>query len=100
MATVQKNDDGSEDVKWKEGDFQDIVEITFPQVVEPDKLKNVEAIAKVAPFGLIDEEQLTKMILIALGEQDVEQIMDKMEADEEVTEAIKAFIEKQFKAKE
>jgi len=100
LATVEKNLDGSEDLNWVEGDFNDVVEITFPSVIAPDKFKEVEALSKVAPLGLIDEEQLTKMFLIALGEQDVEQIMENMKEDDEITESIKAFIEKHFKVKE
>ena len=82
LATIQKAEDGSEDIKWTDGKFQDVVEITFPQVVEPDKYKEVEAIAKVIPFGLLDDDQLTKMILIALGESEVEQVMDKMKTEQ------------------
>lgn len=98
-GTVSTNEYGVYDVEWKDAKYQDVVEITFPQVVEPDKFKEIESITKVAPLGLLDEEQLTKMILIALGEQDVEQIMDKMkeEPNEELPEMIEKLLEKYFK---
>ena len=102
-AELVKQPDGMEDLRWKDAKFQDVVEITFPPVVEPNKLTDVEAIVKAATLGgsinsgMIDDEQLLKMLLIALGEQDIEQIMEKMEEEPEFAKQVEVFLEKYFK---
>lgn len=60
------------------------VMVTFPPILEHDVSASVSAVVQAATLGnyqmagLIDEETITKMLLTALGETDVEGVIEKL----------------------
>jgi len=111
-ATLIPVTDSIPQIDWNESDYEDVVQIRFPEIIEGDKAVNVEAISKANATGLLDVEVLQRMLLAALGETDIDQAMDKLNPEEpenltpeqqaekdKTNEVIEKFIEKWFKAK-
>jgi len=103
-ATLVKTDDGIEQLKWKEGDYQDIVEINFPPVVAADRVADVGAVVQAITLGgqissgMIPDDDALRMLLTALGEQNVEQMLDQLkDNDGELSQKMEAFVEKYIK---
>jgi len=93
-----------EQIKWNDGDFDDVVQIRFPEIIEGVKAENVKAITDAAMTGLLDSETLSRLLLTALGETDVEQTMEDMtnQDNPEAVEVLKQFrklFEKYYKVK-
>jgi hypothetical protein len=103
-ATLIKTDGGIEQLKWNEGDYQDIVEINFPPVVAADRVADVGAVVQAITLGgqissgMISDDDALRMLLTALGEQNVEQMLDQLkDNDGELSQKMEAFIEKYIK---
>ena len=103
-ATLVKTDDGIEQLKWKKGDYQDIVEINFPPIIASDRAADVAAVVNAITLngqmsaGMINNDDALRMLLVALGEQNVEQMLDHVkEENGELSKTMEAFVEKYFK---
>ncbi|HUV15758.1 MAG TPA: hypothetical protein VMW28_04260 [Pelolinea sp.] len=103
-ADLEAEPDTLEQIKWKGSKFDDQVQIRFPEIIEGVKADNVKSIVEAAMTGLLDTETLARLLLTALGEQDVEQTLEDMR-DEENPDAVEAwkkissFMEKYYKVK-
>ena len=87
-------------IEWKDTDFDDQVQIRFPPIIEGDRAANVKSIVYASETGLVDSEILARLLLVALGEPDVEQALEQMQSEPEAEEAwkkISGFIEKYYK---
>jgi hypothetical protein len=100
-ATLIKTDNGIEQLKWNEGDYQDIVEINFPPIIASDRVADVNAVVQAITLGgqissgMINDDDALRMLLTALGEQNVEQMLDHVkEKDSELSKTMEAFLEK------
>ena len=69
-------------IEWKESDYEDVVQIRFPEIIEGNKAENVKSIVDASITGLLDTETLQRMLLTALGETDIDQAMDKLKPTE------------------
>lgn len=105
-ATLEKVEDSIEQLKWNDVQFQDAVEINFPPILVGDKTANVGAVVSAitldngVPAGIIDEDTSTRLILTALGETNIEQVMEQMKQNKmELTQVVEAFGKKYFKPK-
>lgn len=103
-ATLIKTDSGIEQLKWNKGDYQDIIEINFPQIVASDRVADVAAVVQAITLGgqissgLIPDDDALRMLLTALGEQNVEQMLDQLKNDDnELSQKMESFIEKYIK---
>lgn len=103
-----EDEGGIEQLKWTEGDFQDIVQITFPAIIEGNVQENVAAVVDAATLGgqlnaeILDKDTLLRMLLTALGETDIEATIDQMqkkqgETESELAKTVEVFLEKYFK---
>jgi len=96
--------DTLDQIKWEDSDFDDQVQIRFPEIIEGVKAENVKSVVDASMTGLLDNETLARLLLTALGEQDVEQTLEDMR-DEENPDAVEAwkkissFMEKYYKVK-
>jgi hypothetical protein len=101
-------------IEWNESDYEDVVQVRFPAIIEGNVAENVKSIVDASTTGLLDTEILQRLLLTALGETDIDQAMDKLtdkqEEPEELTpeqqaekdktnEVIERFIEKWFRVK-
>ncbi len=100
-ATLVKMENSMPQLDWKDGDFQDNVTITFPAILQTDKDRDVQAVVNAATLGgnisagIIDDENLTRLILTALGEKNIDQVMDHMKDKKDgLSQTIESFIEK------
>jgi ribosomal protein L12E/L44/L45/RPP1/RPP2 len=65
------------------------VKVTFPPILEHDVAASVQAIVQAATLGnyqlagVIDEKTITRMLLTALGDPDVEGVMERLEKEKE-----------------
>ena len=103
-ATLVKTDDGIEQLKWNVGDYQDIIEINFPPIIASDRAADVAAVVNAITLGgqmnagMINDDDALRMLLTALGEQNVEQMLDHVkEKDTELSKTMEAFVEKYLK---
>ena len=73
-------------VTWN-GDIDPTVAITWPPLVQDDVSERVDAIVKAATLGgpelagTIDLPTLARMLLVALGQEDVDEIIDRLFPD-------------------
>lgn len=99
---------GIEQLKWPKSDFQDIVKITFPAIIEGNVAENVAAVVNAATLGgqlnaeILDPDTLLRMLLTALGETDIEATIDQMqnaktEQEGEWVKTAEVFLEKYFR---
>ncbi len=88
-------------IEWEDTDFDDQVQIRFPPIIEGDQAQNVKAIVDASMTGLVDSETLARLLLVALGEPDVEQALEQMQDDtqeaKEIWKKISEFVEKYHK---
>lgn len=74
--TPDQGDDG--------GPMDRHIDVMFPSILEKDVLAKVEAIIKAAtldgktPAGNIDLKTVTRMLLVALGEDDVDELLEQL----------------------
>ena len=59
-------------IEWKKSDYEDVVQIRFPEIIEGNKAENVKSIVDANATGLLDVEILQRMLLAALGETDID----------------------------
>lgn len=84
-SIVAQLEDGqrSESVEWA-GDVDPHVDIDFPPIVSGDLLARVQAVVSAAtldgkgPAGTLDLVTVARMMLVALGEDDVDEILDQL----------------------
>lgn len=68
------------------------VDVTFPPILEDDPLANIHAIVAAATLegkpdaNVLPPEQVAKMLLEALGADDIDQLMEELPEEEEETE--------------
>lgn len=84
----------SEIVVWKD-DVKSAIDIDFPPLIEQDMGDAIDAIVDAAtlkgfaPAGTIEMRDLTRWVLVRLGEEDVDEILERMypetDEDEELT---------------
>lgn len=83
IATITQNEYGEDVLEWQE-EINHHVDVDFPPVVEHDLLAFVQAVKTAAtldgatPSILTDNRLLARMFLTILGENDIDQILDKM----------------------
>jgi len=83
IATITQNEYGENVVEWQ-GDVNAHVDIDFPSVIEHTLQEYVSAVKTAAtldgqtPTVLNDNRLLARMMLTALGENDIDEILDKL----------------------
>jgi len=83
IATIVKNEYNEDVIEWSEG-VNTHVDIDFPSVIEHDLTQYVTAVKTAAtldgatPSILNDDRLLARMFLTALGENDIDEILDKL----------------------
>lgn len=83
IATIGRNEYGEEVVLWQE-DVNAHVDVDFPPIVEHDLQQYVAAVKTAAtldgatPNVLTDNRLLARMFLTALGENDIDEILDQL----------------------
>jgi len=83
MAIIELDDYGEEQVKWSEG-IDTNIHISFPDILQKDIDSLVKAIVSVATLdgkklaGTLDMETVTRMLLEVLGEENIDEIIEKM----------------------
>jgi len=88
QGNVLKNEYGEEYVELA-GDMSDRVNVTFPDILEKDVKEKVSAIVSAAtldgkaPAGTLDLKRITRMLLLALGEENVDEILEDLFPDDE-----------------
>lgn len=93
LAAVERRVDGDEvveTVRWNE-DVEAHIDIDFPPIVAGNTLSQVQAIVEGATLGgrtpvALDLPTLTRMILVALGQDDVDEIVNRLYPDGKVIE--------------
>lgn len=93
-GTVEEDEDGTPIIQLS-NDADDSVYITFPPILEHDVSASVDAIVKAATLGgagmlagTIDLKNVSRMLLAALGEKDVDAILQDMFPDKGQREAV------------
>jgi len=108
---IKEEEDGKtiERIEWNE-DIESAIDVGFPALVERDLDKVIDSIADAAtlkgfrPAGTIRMNDLTRMLLTELGEENVDQIVEEMypegweereeaeqEEDDEITKGMEDF---------
>lgn len=83
IATLGQNEYGEPVIEWHE-EINHHVDVDFPSVVEHDLVQYVTAVKTAAtldgttPSVLNDNRLLARMFLVALGENDIDEILDKL----------------------
>lgn len=83
IATIGKNEYGEDVIEWQD-DVNAHVDIDFPSVVEHDLQAYIGAVKSAAtldgqtPSLLNDNRMLARMMLTALGENDIDELLDKL----------------------
>lgn len=83
LGAIEVNEYGENVVTFDDPDIAHI-DIDFPSVVESDTLQTIQAIVQGATFDgktptiLNDARMLARMVLTALGENDIDQLLDAM----------------------
>ena len=86
VNVVRDGDELCERLVWNDG-IDGHVEIDFPPILVGDTLKNVQAIVEGVTLGgrqsagVVDAPTLAKMILVALGQDDVDEILGRLYPD-------------------
>jgi hypothetical protein len=94
LCTVQKENDGSEieeKIIWNSG-VNTMIDIDFPPILEKDIQTSVQAVITALTLNgqelkLLDEQMATRLILKALAEDDVDEIMSELFPDGETMPA-------------
>lgn len=79
----REKDQITERIEWRDA-MDSLVDIDFPPIIEDDIEKTINAIVKAATLngqelaGTLDIETVTRMLLITLGEDDVDEVMEKL----------------------
>lgn len=87
-GTVTVDADGLEEIHL-DGDLDPTVEVTFPPVLEQDAAKQIGAIVTAATLdgktnaGTIPERELARMLLVTLGEDHVDELLDQLDTERE-----------------
>jgi len=85
---ILKNEYGEEYVQLA-NDMSNRVNVTFPDILEKDAKEKVSAIVSAAtldgktPAGTLDLKRITRMLLLALGEENVDEILEDLFPDDE-----------------
>jgi hypothetical protein len=72
-----------ESVEWAEG-VDPHIDIDFPPIVNPDMLRRVQAVVSAAtmdgkaPAGTLDLITTARLVLVALGEDDIDEMLDAL----------------------
>ncbi len=83
-TVILDNDSENEDETKRDKPIDRHVDVTFPDILEKDMDAKIKAIVSGAtldgksPAGTLNIKDVTRMILVALGEDDVNEILDKM----------------------
>lgn len=83
VETTVEGGQRSEQLVWSEG-INPHVDIDFPPIVNGDTLQRVQAVVQAAtldgrpPAGTLDLATTARMMLVALGEDDVDEILDAL----------------------
>lgn len=88
-GTITEDDDGTPTIELETdpdtGEPRDpTVQVTFPPILEHDIVESISSIVDAAtlkgsqPAGTIDERTVSRMLLSALGEPDVDKLLDAM----------------------
>jgi len=83
---VEIDADGIETIRL-DGDLDPSVEISFPPILESEAGATIEAIVKAATLdgkpnaGTVDNRTLVRLLLTALGVDDVDELVDELAAD-------------------
>lgn len=93
LGSIVRDEDGEETISWlKDSEGKEVdasVDIIFPAILEKDPLAKIQAITAAAtldgktPAETIPYPTAVRMLLIALGEEDVDAIMTKLFPDGE-----------------
>ncbi len=89
---VNDAEDNSRMVEWK-ADVNSHLDIDWPDILERDTAALVGAIVKAAtldgkaPAGLFDSKTVARMLLRALGEDDIDELLAMQDENADVTEA-------------
>lgn len=83
-VVVLGNDTENEDPKLRDKPIDRHIDVTFPPLLEHDVESRVKAIVSAAtldgkpPAGTLELKDITRMLLVALGEDDIDEILDHM----------------------
>jgi hypothetical protein len=83
-VVVLANDTENEDPKLRDKPIDRHIDVTFPPLLEHDVESRVKAIVSAAtldgkpPAGTLELKDITRMLLVALGEDDIDEILDHM----------------------
>ena len=99
-GTVEEDEDGTPIVTLA-GEMDPTIEVVFPPVLEHDVKESVDALVQAATLGgagvnagIIPQwRELSRMLLTALGERDVEGLLDLMFPEDEVAPTAPAVTE-------
>lgn len=94
IVTERENGQLKERVEWNKG-VDSSLSIDFAPILEQDVEKSIKAIVSAAtldgkvPVGTIDLPTLSRMLLMALGEQNVDEIVDRLFPDGDISQMVK-----------
>lgn len=77
VVTIQEEEDGTPRLTLP-GDQEITIRATFPPILEHDIAQQVSAVTQASETGLIDDETIARMLLTALGEQDVDAALERI----------------------
>lgn len=88
IAIVGDDSDGTETIVWNEG-VDRTIDIDFPPIITSDTKEKIEAIVAAATLGgqqragTMTDKELTKMLLVTLGEDEIDEQIAKLFGDGE-----------------
>lgn len=82
QGTVRWDRDTDREIVTLVGDTDQTVDVTWPDLDDPDQLKQVQSAVQAASTGLIPPEVLLRLLLQALGVRDPDSILREMVGDD------------------